>query len=265
MLCNDTPLVFMRLGLKSFRIERLSPVQSITQIFCLMVQICISTIFRQHQFLPRVFLLQPFYPRLDILQLFLIPSEVAVHSLNIRILIDRMLCMAITIYRYSVAVRILCLGQIMQSLCQSCRIFVGLVYFIVQSPYINGRVIETLTNQFTKLRLCIFGFISCHPIHKRNLCPDDQSQRIATGIQVIRLLIVGETDSSCSDIHNLSQVEIMFFVGKRTTQSPPILMTGYPIHRVFLTIQVETFAYHNLISTNTQWLYHLINYFSVRQ
>ena len=45
----------------------------------------------------------------------------------------------------------------------------------------------------------------------------------------------------------------------------PILMTGYPIHRVFLTIQVETFACHNLISTNTQWLYHLINYFSVRQ
>ena len=40
-------------------------------------------------------------------------------------------------------------------------------------------------------------------------------------------------------------------------------MAGDAIHRIFLTVQVETFTGHDLILTQTQWLDNFVDHFSV--
>ena len=74
---------------------------------------------------------------------------------------------------------------------------------------------------------------------------------------------MGKTDSSGSHIHNGSQIEIVMFVFKSATQSPPILMTGHTIHQVLLSVQEKAFPGYYLILTHPERLHHFIDYFSV--
>ena len=150
-----------------------------------MGQVGIGTIFSQHQLLIRIFFFKLFYPRLDILYLLLVPTEITVHTLYIRIQIDRMFHMSISIDRNGITIRIFRLSKIMKRLGQGSCIFMRLIYFVMKPPYVNRRVIEALTDQFTKLALGIFRFVSGHPVYTRYFGPDNQSQCITTGIEII--------------------------------------------------------------------------------
>ena len=74
---------------------------------------------------------------------------------------------------------------------------------------------------------------------------------------------MSKTHGRCPNFHNLLQIKIMFPVSQCTAHPPPVLMTGNSIHRIFFTIQEETFSSHSLIFTQAEWLYHFINYLSV--
>ena len=50
---------------------------------------------------------------------------------------------------------------------------------------VNGRMIETLADQFAKLALRILSFVSGHPVHARYFGPNNQSQCITAGIKVV--------------------------------------------------------------------------------
>ncbi len=126
-------------------------------------------------------------------------------------------------------------------------------------------MIETLTNQFAELCLRILRFVACHPVDKGDFRPDNQAQCITTRIKIFRLLIMSKTHGRGTDIHNLSQVKIMFTVGQRTPQAPPVLMTGNTIHRIFLSIKIETFSGNNFVMTNTQRLRDLVNHLTICQ
>ena len=174
MPCNHAPLVFVCFRLERFRIERLRPVQRVLQIFRLVQQVGIGSIFRQHQFLIRIVLLQAFHPRFDILQFLFIPAEIAVHSLYIGVQVDRMLHVSVAVYRNSVTVGIFCLCKVMQRLSQFLGIFVRMIDFVMQPPDIDRRVVEALADQFAELASGIFGLLSGNTVHERNLRPDDQ-------------------------------------------------------------------------------------------
>ena len=133
----------------------------------------------------------------------------------------------------------------------------------MQSPHIDRRMIEALADHFTQLVTAVLRFLSGHTVYKRYLRPNNQPQAVTTRIQIIGLLIVGKTNGCRTDIHDRSQIEIMVFVLQGTSQPPPVLMTGNTIHRIFLTIQIETFAGNNFIFTQPQRLYHFINHLSV--
>ena len=228
-----------------------------------MSQIRIGTIFGQHQFLIGIVFFKLFHPWLDVLYLFLVPAKITVHTLYVCVQVDRMIHVTIPIDRNGVTVRIFCLGKIMERTGQCSCILMWLIYFIVKPPYINGRMIETLADQFAKLALRILSFVSGHPVHARYFGPNNQSQCITAGIKVVWLLVVGKTDSSGSHIHNGSQIEIVMFVFKGATQSPPILMTGHTIHRVLLSVQEKAFPGYYLILPHPERLHHFIDYFSV--
>ena len=70
------------------------------------------------------------------------------------------------------------------------------------------------------------------------------------------------SDYYMEDMRHLEQEEIrvMFLICQRTAFSPPVLMAGYSIHGIFLSIQEETFPGYNFIFTDTQRLYHFINH-----
>ena len=135
----------------------------------------------------------------------------------------------------------------MQGLCQLFCVLVRLVYLIMQSPHIDGRVIETLTNHLAQLVTAVFRFLTGNTVDKRNLRPDNQSQAVATRIQIIGLLIMSKTDRGCTDIHNSSQVEVMVLILQGTSQPPPVLMAGNTVHRILLSIQVKAFTCYNFI------------------
>ena len=118
MLSYHTPLIFMRLGLESFRIVRLSPVQRIAQILRLMVKVGIGSIFGQHQFLPGIVFFESFHPRFDVLHFLFVPAEITVHALYICILIHRMIGVTVTVHGNRVTVRIFRLRQIVKRLSQ---------------------------------------------------------------------------------------------------------------------------------------------------
>ena len=174
MLGDHAPLVFVRLRLKSFRIEGLRPVKRIVQIFGLMSQIGVGPVLRQHQFLVRIVLLQTFHPRFDILQFLFIPAEIAVHALYVGVQVDRMLHVSVSVYRNGVTVRIFRLRQVMQGTGQFFRIFMRMVDLVMQPPDIDGRVVEALADQFAELVAGVLGFLSGDTVHERNLRPDDQ-------------------------------------------------------------------------------------------
>ena len=185
MVFDNTPLVLMCLSLKCFRIKRLSPIQGIPKVFGLMSQIRIGTIFGQHQFLIGIVFFKLFHPWLDVLYLFLVPAKITVHTLYVCVQVDRMIHVTIPIDRNGVTVRIFCLGKIMERTGQCSCILMWLIYFIVKPPYINGRMIETLADQFAKLALRILSFVSGHPVHARYFGPNNQSQCITAGIKVV--------------------------------------------------------------------------------
>ena len=166
----------MRLGLECFRIERLSPVKRIAQIFCLMLQVRIGTVFSKHKFLPRILFFQAFYPRFYILYLLFIPSEVTIHALYIGILINGMFCRAVSVYCYRKTIRVFGLSQVMKCLSEPCGIVCRSIHLIMQSPNIDRRMIEVLTNQLAQLRLRVFGFVTGYTVYKRNFRPYHQSQ-----------------------------------------------------------------------------------------
>ena len=60
---------------------------------------------------------------------------------------------------------------------------------------------------------------------------------------------MSKTDGCRTDIHDRSQIEVMVLILQRTTQSPPVLMTGNTIHRILLTVQIESFTGNDLIFT----------------
>ena len=260
---DHTPLILVRFGSECFGIELFRPVQRISQIFRLMVQVGICTIFGQHQFLMRIFFLQILHPGFDILYFLFIPTEITVHTLNIGNQVNRMLHMSVSVHRNRITVRVFRFSQVMQRLGQFFCILVRLIYLIMQSPHIDRRMIEALADHFTQLVTAILRFLSGHTVYKRYLRPNNQPQAVTTGIQIIGLLIVGKTNGCRTDIHDRSQIEIMVFVLQGTSQPPPVLMTGNTIHRIFLTIQIETFAGNNFIFTQPQRLYHFINHLSV--
>ena len=225
-----------------------------------MLQVRIRPILCQHQFLPGIIFFQTFHPRLNILYLSFIPAKVAVHSLNICILVHRMFCMSIPVYSCCITVRIIRLTYIMQRTGQCSCVTMRMIHLIMNSPNINGRVIKILSDQFSHLLMGIIPFLPRHPIYKRNLSPDYQSQTIAFGIHILCLLIMCQANGSSSNIHNHSQIRVMFLICQRTAFSPPVLMAGYSIHGIFLSIQEETFPGYNFIFTDTQRLYHFINH-----
>ena len=55
----------------------------------------------------------------------------------------------------------------------------------------------------------------------------------------------------------------MVFVLQRTAQSPPVLMAGNAVHRVFLSIQIESFAGNDLVFAQAQRLHHFVDHFPV--
>ena len=244
---NNTPLIFMCLGLERFRVKRTCPVQRIPQNLCLMSNVGICTIFCQHQTLPRIFFFHFLYPRLDILYLPFIPAEITVHALYICILIDGMVCIAITVHRHCITVWILKLAKVVNGLCKSGCITMRMIYFIMN----------------THLLMCIVPLLSGYPIDKRNFRPNHQTQCVTTGIDIIRLLIMRKADSSCTYIHNLRQIEIVFFIGQGTAQLPPILVAGYTIHWIFLSIQEESLACHHFIFPEPQRLDNFIQHTAV--
>ena len=124
-------------------------------------------------------------------------------------------------------------------------------------------MIEILTDQFAKLTLRILCLITGDTVHKRNLGPDNQPQGVATGIQVIRLLIMGKTDGGGTHIHDLCQVEVVVLILQGTSQAPPVLVTADSIHRIFLSVQIKTFTGYNLILTDPQRLDHFVNHLSI--
>ena len=180
MLRNYSPLILMCLCLESFRIKITAPVQGISQQFCLMLNVRISPIFCQHQPLPGIFFFHFFNPGFDILYLFLIPSEITVHSLYIGIPVNRMFCMAITIDSHRITIRIFQFAEIVNRLSKSSRITMRMIHLVMNSPHINRRMIETLTYQLAHLLMNIIPLLPCHTVHKRNLSPDNKSQRITT-------------------------------------------------------------------------------------
>ena len=72
-----------------------------------------------------------------------------------------------------------------------------------------------------------------------------------------------KADGGCTDIHNLFQVEVVLFIGEGATQSPPVLMAGYPQHGVLLSIEEESFACHDFILANPQGLNNFVYHASI--
>ena len=179
MLGNDAPLVFVGFSLKCFRIERACPIQCIAQYFRLMFYIGVCTIFCQHQALPRIFFFHFLYPWLDVLYLPFVPTEVTVHALYIRILVDGVIGMTVTIYRNRVAVWILQFAEVVNGLGKCGGITMRMIHFIMDSPYIDGGMIKALTDKFAHLLVGIVPLLAADSVHEGDLCPDYQSQCVA--------------------------------------------------------------------------------------
>ena len=72
-----------------------------------------------------------------------------------------------------------------------------------------------------------------------------------------------KADGGCTDIHNLCQVEVVLFIGEGATQSPPVLMAGYPQPGVLLSIEEESFACYDFILANPQGLNNFVYHASI--
>ncbi len=102
----------------------------------------IGAIFAQDERTPRVFALDLLDPGHNVLELALIPAEVAVHALDVGIAVDRVVDRAEAVDCNGVAVRILGLAQVVDALCERGGIAVGVIHLVVDAPYIYRRVIE---------------------------------------------------------------------------------------------------------------------------
>ena len=97
MFGDDTPMIFVYFGLERLRIVLLPPLERFAEKLSLVLDVGVGTIFRQHEELVGVVLLQSFDPCVDILDLLLVPAVISVHGLNVRIEIDGMFHVTITI------------------------------------------------------------------------------------------------------------------------------------------------------------------------
>ena len=175
----------MGFGLECFGIELFSPVQRFSQKLSLMLEVCIGSVLRQHQFHFGVFRFQMFYPGINIPDFLFVPAEIAVHALDVSLHVHRMFGMAIAVHGYSVSSGIFRLSQVVQRAGKLCRIGMGLINFVVQSPDVDGRMVETLADQFVQLVVRIFPLFAGNAVYEWYFGPNDQSQTVAARIEVL--------------------------------------------------------------------------------
>ena len=259
VLGDDAPLILVCLGLESLGIEVAAPVQGVAQYLRLMLDVGVRAIFGQHQPLPGIFLLHLLDPGLDVLYLLFVPAEVAVHALYVGILVDGILHMTVAVDGHRIAVRVLELAEVVNRLCERRRIAMRMVDFVMDAPHVDGGVVEALAYQLTHLLVDVVPLLSRDAVHERNLSPDDKAQRVATRVDVVRLLVVGEAHGRGSHLHNLCQVEVVLLVGQRAAQSPPVLMAGNAVHGILLAVQEEALACYGFVLAQTQGLHYLVD------
>ena len=225
-----------------------------------MRNIGIRSILRQHQTLPGIFFLKSLNPRKNVLHPLFIPSEITVHPLYVGILVHRMLGMSVSVDSRRETVRIFRLAQVVERTGKSCRIFMRMIHLIMDAPHIDRRMVEALAYQLTHLLVRIVPLLARHAVDERNLRPDDQPQRVTTGINIVRLLIMRKAYRCGADIHDGSQIEVMLPVSQRTSKSPPVLMARHSIHRILLSVEEESLSGHDLILADPQRLNHFIQH-----
>ena len=169
-----------------------------------------------------------------------------------------MVCTSITVHRRRIAVRVFRLCQLMKFPCKIERVFLRIIDLVVQSPHVNGRMVEVLADQFPELRMRIFTFLPRHTIHKRNLGPNNQTEAVTSGIEILGLLVMCQTYRGGTDIHYHGQVRVMLFFLQCASKSPPVLMAGHTVHRIFLSVQIKAVTRHNVEMTQAQRLRHLV-------
>ena len=160
-------------------------------------------------------------------------------------------------------VRIFRLAQVVNRTGESGSIFMRMIHLIMDAPHIDGRMVEALTDQLTHLLVRIVPFLTRHTVHERYLCPDDQPQRVAARIDIVRLLIMRKAYRCGADIHDGSQIEVMLLVSQRTSKPPPVLMARHSIHRILLSVEEEAFSCHDFILAKSQRLNHFVKHTSV--
>lgn len=166
MLGYGGPLILVGFGLESLRIVRLSPVERLAKVFRLMGNVGIGTVFTQHELLPGIVFLQPLNPRVDVPDFALIPAKVAIHALNIGVLVYGVLCDAVSVDRHRHTVGVFGLGQVVERCRKLGTIVRRAIDLVVQSPYIDAGVVETLAYQFAQLAVTVFPLLAGHPVYK---------------------------------------------------------------------------------------------------
>ena len=134
-----------------------------------------------------------------------------------------------------------------------------MVDFVMDAPHVDGGVVEALAYQLAHLLVYIVPLLPRDAVHERNLSPDDEAQRVATRIDVVRLLVVGEAHGRGSHLHNLCQVEVVLLVGQRAAQSPPVLMAGNAVHGILLAVQEEALSCYGFVLAQAQGLYDFVD------
>ena len=224
-----------------------------------MLQVGVGAVLREHQLHLGVVLLQPFDPSVDVLDFLLVPAEVTVHALDVGVHIDGMVGVAVAVDRGSEAVGVLGLGQVVERLRELRGVRVGLVNLVVEAPDVDGGMVVALADELAQLAVRVFPLLARHAVDEGNLGPDDEAQRVALGVDVVGLLVVGQADGCRADVHDGGQVGGVLAVGQGAAQSEPVLMARHAVHGILLPVQVEALARHDFELAQAERLHHLVD------
>ena len=119
-------------------------------------------------------------------------------------------------------------------------------------------MVEALADELPQLTVGVLPFLPGDFIDKRYLRPDDKAQRVAFRVDVVRLLVVGQTHSGGADVHDHGQVRVMLLLGECAAGAEPVLMAADPVHGPALPVEVESLPGHYLELPHSQRLHHLV-------
>ena len=145
---------------------------------------------------------------------------------------------------------------------------VGIVFavhgdFVGKPPYHDGRMVVVLRDEFLHLGDGVFSTARKVFGDIRDFRPNNHTYFVAKIVEVLIVLVVRQSDSSCSHFANQINIFFVMFRQKSITDAPSILMARYTTKRIFFTIKNKSIFGINFKCTATKTGRYIINNIAV--